>query len=477
MSVQNVDIQYLKRSAKRLLTSLQQGDAGAAVRCRVHHPDPLRDFAQAKLADAQCIVAREHGFTSWPKLKQRVELQDRISAMPRHPRIQTATELIDRGDVAALNKLLDDAPDLISARHELDGEINYFSGATLLHYVAWNPTPETRASGLPLASDAAMPNTMPDIARLLLNRGADPHALTLSGSTALGLVLTGRKPSEANLSPVLIDLLLDAGAAIEESEDPVGLALANHNPHAAELLIRRGHPHGLREAAALGHRDRLPDYFDGETLLPEAWGCLDRQTVTDKQVIGTAALFAYVGKQAETFYWLLNQPGDWSVTGANNGTLLHRAAGDGDLDTVQKLVALGADVNNRDNPFRATPQDWADHASQARTLDWLNEQTPDQMDLWQAARWGKLDRIHEICADDGQAVDAVEDVWHLREVTALRIAVMANQPEAVRVLLDRGADRFHIAGDGITPQAESMKIGTEAVRLAIEPNANDLPSS
>ena len=468
MFVKPVHIQYLKKSSKRLLKAMQHGDDGAAARCRAYHPDPPKDLTKAKLTDAQCVVAREHGFKSWPQLKQRVELKQRIEATPRHPQMQAATEAIDGGNMSKLVRLLDDAPDLIAARHELDGDLNYFTGATLLHYVAWNPTPETRSSGLSVPADAAMPSCMPEIARLLLDRGADPHALTFSGSSVLGLVLTGKKPSEAGLSEALIEVLSDAGAAFDQSEDPVGLALANHNPQAARLLIRRGHPSGLRDAAALGQIDRLPDYFDGDTLRSAAWGHFNDREISEPQLIGLSALYAYVASQHETFAWLLGKQGDWNVTGVNNGTLLHRAAGDGDVETVAKLVALGADVNNRDNPFHATPQDWADDANQGSTLTWMNQHTTDRMDIWQAARWGKPDRINAICDRDSDAVHAVQNIWHLREVTALRIAVMANQPEAIRSLLNHGAAPDHRAGDGVTPCEEADKIGSDEVRAAMQ---------
>lgn len=464
MPVERVHVEYLKRSAKRLLESLRRGDDGSVARYRAYHPRPSKSPAEARLTDAQCVVAREHGFPSWPSLKQHVELADRVAATVRHPQIQAATEAIDRGDLAELGRLLDRRPDLIAARHELDGEINYFTGATLLHYVAWNPTPDTRRSGLSLARDAVMPACMPEIARLLLDRGADPHALTFTGSTVLSLVLTGRKPSDAGLSEALIDVLLGAGAAFDASEDPVGDALANHNPQAAWLLIQRGYPIGLREAAALGQIDRLPGYFDGDVPRPEAWAGLGEMAAP--RLIGLAALHAYVAGQGAAFAWLLEKPGDWNVTGVNNGTLLHRAAGGGDLQAVEWLVSLGADVNNRENPFRATPQDWADDAGQRTTLHWLGRHTADRMDIWQAARWGKAERVDAICRQDEHAVRAVEDIWHLRRTTALRIAVMANQPEAVRRLLDHGADPDHLAGDGVSPREEARKIGSDEVRAA-----------
>jgi ankyrin repeat protein len=60
--------------------------------------------------------------------------------------------------------------------------------------------------------------------------------------------------------------------------------------------------------------------------------------------------------------YLLEKNGNWNTIGVNNGTALHRAAWAGDLAMVQRLVAKGADIANRNNPFNATPLDVADAA-------------------------------------------------------------------------------------------------------------------
>jgi uncharacterized protein len=80
-----------------------------------------------------------------------------------------------------------------------------------------------------------------------------------------------------------------------------------------------------------------------------------------RDAIGLAMLFAYVREQSEAVEFLLEKDGNWNMVGVNNGTALHRAAGSGDLAMVMRLVAKGADVNDRNNPFTATPFSWAYH--------------------------------------------------------------------------------------------------------------------
>ena len=70
MAEGTTSLEQLRKQAKDLLRSQQAGDAAAAARVAAHHPraaEPLR------LAGAQLVVAREHGFPSWPRLRAYVE--------------------------------------------------------------------------------------------------------------------------------------------------------------------------------------------------------------------------------------------------------------------------------------------------------------------------------------------------------------------------------------------------------------------
>lgn len=54
------------------------------------------------------------------------------------------------------------------------------------------------------------------------------------------------------------------------------------------------------------------------------------------------------------------------------GSPLHQAALHGRLDAVQKLIALGADMNLRDRSHHATPLGWAEYAKQQEVADYLS---------------------------------------------------------------------------------------------------------
>src|SRR5690348_4438235 len=77
------DLEFEKKQAKALLKSFKSGEAAALARMRAHLPRLTQpDAPAASLADAQFVLAREHGFESWTKLKIHIEslrpLQEQI---------------------------------------------------------------------------------------------------------------------------------------------------------------------------------------------------------------------------------------------------------------------------------------------------------------------------------------------------------------------------------------------------------------
>jgi len=60
------NLEFEHKEAKALLRRLRASDPESIARARARHPE--LDVAQVKLADAQLVIARDYGFTSWPKL-------------------------------------------------------------------------------------------------------------------------------------------------------------------------------------------------------------------------------------------------------------------------------------------------------------------------------------------------------------------------------------------------------------------------
>jgi Ankyrin repeat len=71
------DLNQLHRQAKELLRDIHAGDANAIAESREYHPDSM-DCADAKLADAQLVLARSYQASSWTRLVHAVQLADAI---------------------------------------------------------------------------------------------------------------------------------------------------------------------------------------------------------------------------------------------------------------------------------------------------------------------------------------------------------------------------------------------------------------
>ena len=64
----DLTLHHLKQEARDLLRGLERRDPEALR--RYHAVDPFTDISKAALDGARFIIAREHGFSSWRKLKE-----------------------------------------------------------------------------------------------------------------------------------------------------------------------------------------------------------------------------------------------------------------------------------------------------------------------------------------------------------------------------------------------------------------------
>src|SRR5215217_2503100 len=95
------NLSQYKKQAKELVKACIAEDADALQRVRELHPHPP---AKVTLADAQFVIAREHGDESWPKFAARVEA---AAATPSASTVwRHAERAVVAGDVDTLERLL-----------------------------------------------------------------------------------------------------------------------------------------------------------------------------------------------------------------------------------------------------------------------------------------------------------------------------------------------------------------------------------
>lgn len=349
--------QYRKR-AKELVTAARAGDAAlvewatrwveairraSAVepvpdeRYRRHFPEMLAVFARdrlrasgASVAQAQFVIARAHGFESWPRLVHHVEQLTRansgISSFER------AADAIVYGEVATLDGLLRHEPGLVRARSSRE------HGATLLHYVSANGVENYRQ---------LTPAGIVAIARRLLDAGAEVDAeadMYGGGATTLGLVVTSAHPRAAGVQNELADLLLARGAKL--GPRIVRDCLNSGCPEAAAHLAQLGAVVGLVEAAGIGSTDLV------RQALAQPGGVSEAEQ-------GDAMEMAGWYRRREVIGVMLELGVDPAIrTGIGRITALHVAASYGALDLVEMLIARGAPAGVAD-ASGYTPVQWA----------------------------------------------------------------------------------------------------------------------
>lgn len=74
-----INLEQQKKRAKEFLKALRNHEPSALARFKKHLPEKTQNQSLFKLSDSQCIIARELGLPSWPKLKSHVESMQQAS--------------------------------------------------------------------------------------------------------------------------------------------------------------------------------------------------------------------------------------------------------------------------------------------------------------------------------------------------------------------------------------------------------------
>jgi ankyrin repeat protein len=263
-----VSLEQLRKQAKGLLRRVRAGDAEAAAEVALLYPGVTGALS---LSQAQLVVARRYGFSSWVRLKRHAAI---IAEYRRDPaRADAEATLTDRFlALACLRYETDDGPDRWAQARDLLDEhpdltrANVHAAAAaadtgaLAALLAANPAAATELGGpfrwepllyLAYARDDAQiaEHTVLTATRLLLDAGADPNAGYLwHGLPSPFTVLTGAF-GEGELGPVqqprhphslaLARVLLAAGADPNDGQTLYNRMFEPDNDH-LELLLEFG---------------------------------------------------------------------------------------------------------------------------------------------------------------------------------------------------------------------------------------------
>ena len=241
---ENPSLEHLRKQAKQLLASFRKGDANALRRLNSLPSRP----AKVALHDAQSVIAREHGFPSWPKLVADVErivatkgiTDDVVAAFvdaatsdhsercrrflslyPNFPRFNAVTALIC-GDVEAV-------------RRSIGADAGF--AATQLGSKIWTPLEYCTYSRMFGLSSEAYAG-LEECARLLLDAGANPnssHCWDKSSPPLSALYGAAGETGHAGI----VKLLLERGANPNDEESMYHAAQHNRS-EILSLLVAHG---------------------------------------------------------------------------------------------------------------------------------------------------------------------------------------------------------------------------------------------
>ena len=507
---ENPSLENLKKQAKALLKGLRAGDAEVLAWVKEFHPRAAAGF---KLSDAQLVTARSYGFASWAKLKQHLEAVGRFSfdplAAPRpgspaeafirdacltydddwHPsRLEKARHALAAhphlgradvfaaaasGDAAAVREMVARDPSLVHAKggpfgwesllyacySRLDtleaARALLAAGADANAGFLWrgNVPPFTALTGA--FGDGEGGSSQPphprqhELARLLLERGADPNDeqtlynrhfrrgddhLVLLLEFGLGRDQGGpwlrefpdrmRSPAQMLVEELWsaarkgyferVKLLVAHGADVNatgfrDGRTPLKAALRAGQVEIASYLLEHGalapEPDadeafaaaciaGRREevAASVARDPRLLDRLDHHRRVE----MLHRAVEANRP--DGIRLMAELG-------FPLGDMTRHDGVGINlAATPLHNAASLGNLDMVKLLIALGARTDVRDPQYNGTPLGWAATSGQAPVVEHLLPSA----DVFDAVYSGAVERAAELLRKDPSLAKAVD---------------------------------------------------------------------
>jgi len=355
--------------------------------------------ARCTLTSAQFFVARGHGFASWPKFTRSLEGLARANSPVST--FETAVDAIVSGDLASLEKLLSEHPELARARSTREHR------STLLHYVSANGVEDFRQK---------TPKNIVEISKLLLNAGADVNAESDAyggRSTTLGLTATSWHPENAGVQLPLMGLLIDHGAIIDgpDGGSAVNGCLHNGRGEAAEFFASHGALLDLEGAAGVGRLDVVKSFFKDDGSL---------KTPATQQQLKDGFAWACEFGRTNVVDFLLERGMEIDAKLKHNGqTGLHWAAFGGHVDTVKLLLLRGAPIDAKDESFGGTPLGWA-------LYGWGAPESPGRADYY------------EVVALLAQAGAKLEPKWDEDDVDQRRAAErMRSDPRMLAALLGK----------------------------------------
>lgn len=251
-------LEHLRKQAKRLHRAAKAEDAAARAQVGPYFGDP----SHISLQQAQLVIARDYGFSSWVRLKRHIE----SGAGTEETTEQRANRFLDLAcmhygpDLDRGPAEFEQAAALLAAHPEIAAHSLHAAAAAanidaVRHLIAQDPRAVDEKGGpfhwtpLMYAAYARLPGRSTlAVGRALLEAGADPNAHYMWDGTYRFAVLTGifgdgeggpvRQPPHPDMEP-FARAVLEAGANPNDSQGAYNRCFSPDNTH-LELMLEYG---------------------------------------------------------------------------------------------------------------------------------------------------------------------------------------------------------------------------------------------
>ena len=285
-----------------------------------------------------------------------------------------------------------------------------------LHQAAWNNTAE--------------------VAKLLINAGADVNATNGNGETPLH---SAAQKSAAETAKVLLAKGAEVNAKANGGKTPLHYAAAFNAVAIVKLLLANGADINAKNSAGY-----TPLHWAAQNDAPEVAKLLLASGADANVEVASGDIllaWALTGKHPEITKMLIEGGADVNVKVASGDTLLAWALKEQQPETAKLLIGAGADVNVK-------------VASGDTLLAWaLKEQQPEAMKLLLV---------------NGADINAKIKGG----ITPLHWATRENKPKIAKSLIANGADINAKTKDGVTPLHWAAEKAADMVKLLIANGAD-----
>jgi ankyrin repeat protein len=276
-------LEQYKKQAKELLKACRAADAEAIRRVRESHPR-FAKFADAELrkaklalADAQLVIAREHGFESWPKFVSRIEVMISEIAALANPVAAFIEAAIWHGTLDAAEAILAAHPEI--ARNSVHVAAILGDDDAVRRFISADPRNATRKEA-PYDGDALVYLCLSKYLRLdktrsdafirsataLLDAGADPNTGFWSKDEHREFETALYGAAGVAHHAELTRLLLDRGADPNDNETPYHTPESYDNA-AMKVLVESGKLNADSLTTMLLRKADMHDYEGMKYLL------------------------------------------------------------------------------------------------------------------------------------------------------------------------------------------------------------------